>query len=124
MSSLRECYGRGDDVPQLSQVKDLHSAGWRFTDYERVIVVNLNVPPGGVRTVRWQVAEVNRVHRVADINERRPGGTAHNGVFLTVSRVGPSPNVITNAAADLIQGQKRHQVHVAAGIDASEAADA
>jgi hypothetical protein len=88
-----------------------------------MVSINLDIPPGGIRTVWWQIAEINRIYRVADINKRGAVATTHEGVFFTGLGICPSPDVASFAAANFTKGHKGEQVNVAAGIAAGVSAD-
>ena len=114
--------GRVGDVAQAREVEDLHAVAAGFADDEGVVVVNLDVAPGGVAGVWGQVAHVDGVFRIADVHEGRAAGAAHDGVLDAGLGIGPAPNVVATAAADVGQGHEGEQVHVVAGVSAGKTA--
>jgi hypothetical protein len=89
-----------------------------------VVREHLDAAPDGAHGVGGQVAEVDGIAGVADVDERGPGRATHERVFPAGEGIGPAPHVVAVAASDLRQRQEREEVDVAAGVDAGEAAHA
>jgi hypothetical protein len=67
---------------------------------------------------------IDRLARVRDVHEGGARRAADQRILATGQRIGPSPDVIPAAAADLGVRQKRHEVDVAAGVGAGHPVDA
>ena len=117
--------GEGDggigDIAQLGQVKHLHAVGRRFGDDEGVVGVDLDVAPERRHCMGRKITEIDRIVRVGHIDEGGARGASEQGVFLTVERVGPAPDVVHLAAADFAGHQVAHEVDLIAGVDAGKA---
>ena len=120
----REGHGGRRHAAQRGEVEDLHAVAARLADDEGVVREHLDAAPDGARGVGGQVAEVDGIAGVADVDERGPGRATHERVFPAREGIGPAPHVVAVAAADLRQRQEREEVDVAAGVDAGEAAHA
>ena len=70
------------------------------------------------------MTEIDGIDRVGDVHEGRSIGQPHDRVFRAVEGIRPAPDIVAAAAADLIQWQEGHQVHVATGIGAGRTARA
>ena len=107
-------------VAQLGQVKHLHAVPGGLGDDEGVVGIDLDVAPQGGDRVGRQVAEVDRVVGVGDVDEGGARRAAEQGVFLAVQRVGPTPDVVHLAAADFAGREVAHEVDLIAGVDAGK----
>ncbi len=113
------------DVAQPGQVEDLHAvAAGRIGDDEGVVGEDLDVAPGGGERLGRQVADVDRVLGVRDVDEGGAVGAPHEGVLDAGHRIGPAPDVVAGAAAEVRQGHLGEQVDAAAGVDVRGAAHA
>ncbi len=65
-----------------------------------------------------QIAEVDRVGRVRDVDERGAGRAADDRVLLASGLVGPAPDVVQAAAPDVGARHEFEQIDAVARVDA------
>ena len=87
-------------------------------------IIGLQLAPRGRSRCRRQVAQVDRAGRIADVDEGRAVGAAHQRVLFAGEWIGPAPDAAAVAAADRAVGQERAQIDVVARVDARHAGDA
>ena len=116
----QERLGHLAHVTQSGEVEHLHSVCTSRIGYdEGVIVEHLHVAPRGrLRTRRLpKTAQVHRIGRVVDIDERDAIRAGHERIFTARLRVGPAPEVVGSGPAttpDRIGGEERENVHARA----------
>ncbi len=88
-----------------------------LADDEGVVAVDLHVPPIAVDGVGGQVADVDRVGGVADVDEGRPAAAPHQDVLGSGHGIRPPPAIGSRSAADGRHGEVVVQVDVLAGVD-------
>ncbi len=119
-----EGHRRRGHAAKLREVEDLHAVVGGLTHDECVIGEDLDASPRRDSAPRWQVAEIHGRTRVRYVDERGSGGAADQRILATRERIGPAPDVIAASAADIAVRQKRHEVDVAARVNAGHAVGA
>ena len=107
-----EGLGRVLDGAQLAQIHHLHAVPPGLRHNERVVVVDLDVPPQRIGRGRGQVRHHHRVQRVGDVDEGGAVGAAQDHVLRAVGRVHPAPDVVHPSATNLARAHDGHQLHV------------
>ena len=117
MGGVAEVNRGANHVSQLGQVKYLHAVVVGFTDHKGVVGIHFDIAPRGVGGMGGQMSQVNWVFRVADVDKRSAVGASHNGVFVAILGVSPTPNIVAiAAAAHTAEGQEGHEIDVVTGI--------
>jgi hypothetical protein len=73
----------------------LHAVTCSLGHNVRGVAHHLHVPPGGRAGLCGQESQHLDVLGVSDADERGAGGTAHDGIILSVYGIVPHPDVVT-----------------------------
>ena len=101
---------------QLGEVEDLHLVVVVFRDDESVVVEDLDVAPerASLGRVRGQRADDVGTGWIADVDEHRAFAATDQCVVAAVTPVGPAPDVVDEAEAELLARDVAEHVDVVA----------
>jgi hypothetical protein len=113
------------DVPEPGEIEDRHAVRLGLAHDERVVGEHLDVVPdlvqqGGV----GELAEVDRIGRIGDPEERDAVRLAEDHVLVTAVGVGPAPQIADPGPVELLLRHEREQVDAVTAERASLPVDA
>ena len=113
---LRKGDGRVGYVAQPCQIEHLQPVTGGLRNDEGMVRMHLHVPPQRAAGMGGQGAEHERCRGGRDVHESRGARHPHDGVFLSVLRIGPAPQVLCITAPHGGGGDEAHEVDLITGI--------
>src|SRR5690606_19868952 len=112
-------FGRVWHVAQTGKIKNLHAMTGFFTHDKGVVFINFNIAPCAVAGMSRQFSQINRIHRIRNVDKSSAVVQSHKGIFFSVGRVCPSQGIVAGGSIEGVQVEMSHQVIYATGINTS-----